>query len=227
MIIDLKKIKYYFLTTGKDHERKNHIAEIFKDYDITEVNPILDIPILQSGSIGMGRMIDLGLRNQDRTKVFQPFIIMEDDVSFYRDFPKTLEIPADSDLFYIGISKCGSFENKDKKIIIAEDVKDNSNIVKIYNMLSCHGIIICSALGATIYQRSMMEGFIKNTYWDLPLSHIHPYYNVYALKKPLLYQDHKYRGCEEPTNFELQTYVTPENKEFYKNDLLYGMCYIK
>ena len=155
MIINLKKIKYYFLTTGRDNERKNHIIDIFKEYDITEVNPMLDIPKLQSGSIGMGRMIDLGLRNQDRVKPFQPFIIMEDDVSFYKDFPETLEIPDDSDLFYIGISKCGSLDNKDKELIIAEDVKNNDNIVKIYNMLSCHCIMICSALGATFYQRCM------------------------------------------------------------------------
>ena len=225
MLIDLKKTKYYFLTTGKDDERKNHMVDIFKDYDITEVIPILDIPRLQSGSIGMGRMIDLGLRNQDRTKPFQPFVILEDDVSFYRDFPENLEIPDDSDIFYIGISKCGSFGNRDKKLIIADDV--NNDVVKLYNMLSAHGIIICSALGATVYQRCMMEGFIKNTYWDLPLSNIHPYYNVYALKQPLVYQDYKYRGCEEPTKFELQDYISSKNKEFYKNDLLYGMCYMK
>jgi len=181
MLVDLKKIKYYFLTTGKDEERKNHMLDIFKDYDITEVNPILNVGKNQSGSVGMGRMIELGLKNQDKSKVFQPFIIMEDDVSFYRDFPDTLEIPDDSDLFYVGISCGGSFGNVDKTLIIADDVNDNSNIVKIYNMLACHGIMICSPSGACFYQKAMMESYHTNIPWDLTLSHMHPFYNVYAL----------------------------------------------
>jgi hypothetical protein len=227
MLIDLKKIKYYFLTMGNNDERKNHIVDLFKDYDITEVNPILNVPKTQSGSVGMGRMIELGLRNQDRTKAFQPFIILEDDVSFYREFPETLEIPDDSDLFYIGISKRGYKENYDCSTLIADDIKDDNTIVRIYNMLSCHGIMVCSALGASFYQRTMLESYYKNVIWDVRLAHMHNLYNVYALKKPLVYQDAKYRGEEEATKFELERYVGSKNQEFYKSDVSYAMYYKK
>jgi hypothetical protein len=208
MIINLKKIKYYFLTTGKNDKRKKHILDTFRDYDITEVNPVLGISKFQSGSIGMSRMIDIGLRQ----KPFKPFVIIEDDVSFYRKIPETITIPEDADLLYIGISMCGGFNNTDQKKIFAEDVNDD--LVRIYNMLSCHGIIICSPSGAVAFQRCMVEAYFKNMYWDLPVSHIQPYYNVYALKKPLLYQDKEYNGCENVTKFEL--------KEYYKPNIIKG-----
>ena len=135
--------------------RKNHILDIFKEIDITEVNPLLGLTRCQSGSIGTGRMIDIGLRRQERNKPFQPFVVLEDDVSFYRDFPENFELPDDADLFYIGISKYGAFNYSDKLIIMAEDI--DKDTVRIYNMLSSHAIIICSPLGASIYQRSILS----------------------------------------------------------------------
>lgn len=41
MLIDLKKIKYYFLTNNNP-VRKQHILNEFKDYNIKEVNPTLN-----------------------------------------------------------------------------------------------------------------------------------------------------------------------------------------
>ena len=199
------------------------MLDIFKEYDITEVNPIMGISRYKSGSTGMGRMIDLGVKNQDRNKPFQPFIILEDDISFYRQIPETIEIPDDSDLFYIGISICGAINNTDKKLIIAEDVDKYDGIVKIYNMLSLHGIMICSASGALAFQRCMVEAYVKNIPWDIPVANIQPYYNTYALKKPFVYQDIKYNGRQSDTKFELKKYVSPKNQKFYKNDISYSM----
>ena len=197
------------------------MLDIFKEYDINEVNPIMGISRYKSGSTGMGRMIDLGVKNQDRNKPFQPFIILEDDVSFYRQIPETIEIPDDSDLFYIGISMCGVINNTDRKLLYAKDVNDE--IVKIYNMLSTHGIMICSASGALAFQRCMVEGYVRNMSWDIPVANIQPYYNVYALKKPLVYQDITYNGCQSLTKFELKNYVSPDKQKLYKSDISYSM----
>ena len=41
MIIDLKKIKYYYLTTRTNAKRVKHIEDILKKYDLTQVNPIM------------------------------------------------------------------------------------------------------------------------------------------------------------------------------------------
>ena len=81
--INLKDAKYYFLTTGTRQDRRDNMMNNFKNHDITEINPDMTVPKFQSGAIGFSRMIDLGLRNQDRTKPFQPFVIMEDDIDFF------------------------------------------------------------------------------------------------------------------------------------------------
>ena len=90
MKVNIKNIQYYFLTCDTNGNRKKHIMDIFKGYNITEVNPVLGIHRNQSGPTGYVRMIDLALRNQNRSLGFQPFILIEDDCSFYRELPETI-----------------------------------------------------------------------------------------------------------------------------------------
>lgn len=69
-------------------------------------------------------------------------------------------------------------------------------------MLSLHGIIICPARGLLAIQKCMLEGYFTDIIWDIFTAQIQPYYNVYALKKPLVYQDKTIGGQEEPTKIE-------------------------
>ena len=103
MRLELNNIKYYFLTC-KNPTRKNHILEEFKEYDLTAVEPVMGIHKLCSGATGHSRMFDLGVRNQDKTKPFQPFVILEDDAKMCRKIPDLIDIPDNCDLFYLGIS---------------------------------------------------------------------------------------------------------------------------
>ena len=223
--IYLKNTKFYFLTVDTNSLRKKHMIDIFKDYDITEINPVVGIGKCKSGSIGMGRMIDAGLRNQDRKLPFQPFIILEDDVSFYRTFPEYLEIPDDADILYIGISMCGAGKEISHNLFTS-DV--SPCIVRIYNMLSCHGIMICSASGASAFQRCMMEAHLTNGArdWDIYVANLQPHYNVYALKVPLVYQDSTYGGQEEETKFELN-HTNCLLKSYNTDIASYKMCHIR
>ena len=215
MKINLSTTKYYFLTCDTNGTRKQHVADIFKNYYITEVNPILGIDRFKSGASGFLNMIDLALRNQDRTLPFQPFIMFEDDVSKYREFPDNIDIPNDADICYVGLSKCGT--HKDTEFCNKLYMKEiNNDIVRVYNMLSLHGIMICSVLGATAIQKAMMEAYIKNIAWDLPIAYIQPYYNVYALKVPLVYQDARFGGCENETKFELSTIIDEDLPEYHR-----------
>jgi len=208
MKVQLKSINYYFLTCDTNGKRKNHMMNTFKDYSITEVNPILGIHKNQSGPTGFSRMIDIGLRNQDRSLAFQPFVIMEDDCSKFREFPEYIEIPDNTDILYIGLSKSGTYKygsnTKDIHKVYMEEV--NSDIVRIYNMLSLHGIIICSASGALAIQKAMMEGYFSDKIWDLYTTYIQPYYNVYALKIPLVYQDKNLGGAEAETKITIEEF---------------------
>ena len=207
MKIFLKNIKHYFLTVDTNSVRKKHMMEQFKDYDITEINPILGIGKQKSGATGFSKMIDLGLRNQDRKKPFQPFITYEDDCSKYREYPEYIEVPDDADICYIGLSRCSMNETSWHNQLYYKNI--NNDIVRIYNMLSLHGIIICSASGALAIQKCMLEGYYKNIIWDIYTAQIQYYYNVYALKQPLVFQDRAYGGAEDETKISIESADSP------------------
>ncbi len=203
MIINLKQLKFYYLTIPQNKARIENIKNQFSEFNITQVIPVMhNVSKFQSGASGFSRMIDLGLRKQKRNKPFQPFVLLEDDASKYRDFPDQIEIPDKADILYIGVSEAG-MNNKTNKntnpMVYTETVDGFPNIMKVYNMLTTHGLIICSALGATICQKAMSDAFYKNCHYDQPLALLHPYYNIYALKEPLVYQDGRLDGDEAPT----------------------------
>jgi hypothetical protein len=200
MLVDLDKIKYYFLTCNNEIRQK-HMIEEFKEYDLTEVNPVIDCKN-KSGAVGFSRILDLACLNQERDKPFQPFVILEDDVKKYREFPKTIEIPNDTDILYIGISLFGMNDKTYCETVCCKNI--NEYIIQVYNMLAFHGTIICSARGALAIQKCMLEGYFKNIIWDIFTAQIQPFYNVYALKTPLVYQYAEIGGIEWPTKIEFK-----------------------
>tara|TARA_R110000868_G_scaffold131790_11_gene342072 strand:- start:446 stop:1129 length:684 start_codon:yes stop_codon:yes gene_type:complete len=215
MKIILKNINHYFLTTGKNDKRKNHILDEFKEYNLIEVNPVLDIGKNKSGSTGFSRIIDIALRKQDRTKPFTPFIIYEDDCSKYRDFPADIDIPDDTDFIYLGLSKCSMNAYTNHQRLYYQHY--NADIVRVFNMLSTHGMLICSALGAVAIQKAITESYHKNLCWDIPISQLQWHYNVYAFKQPLVYQDSLYGGCESETRFAIEKNTDSPIPESYIN----------
>lgn len=199
MKINLDNIYYYFLTCN-NKIRRDHITNEFKNYKLVEVNPIMDIGRNKSGASGFSKILDLACINQDNNKPFQPFAILEDDVKKNCDFPSDIEIPDDTDILYIGLSRCGATIPKHFDTVCFKNINDN--IIKIYNMLSTHGMMICSIRGLLTLQKCMLESYFLNKPWDIHITQSQPYLNVYALKKPLVYQYGKIGGHEEPTRID-------------------------
>jgi len=199
--------------------------EEFKEYNPIEVNPIIGISKFKSGASGFSRMIDLGLRNQDRGLPFQPFVMYEDDSSKFREFPEYLDLPDDADMCYIGLSSASMDDHTCHSMSYYKNI--NTDIIRIYNMLATHGIIVCSAAGAVAIQKAMLEAYNKDIVWDVFLSYIQPYYNVYALKIPLVFQDSKYGGDEQVTRITKVTdsdSIIPSNYINTTNDSII-LCY--
>jgi hypothetical protein len=145
-------------------------------------------------------MLELGKDLQDESKNFEPFIILEDDVKKYREFPEYIEIPDDTDIFYIGLSKCGIFNEGVYNEIQCSNI--NIDIIRIYNMLSSHGIIICSYYGLSIMQKCMLHATTYELPWDIDIALFQQKYNVYAFRIPLVYQYEKLGGNESATKIE-------------------------
>lgn len=201
--------KFYFLTVNNER-RKHHIKIEFKEFSPIEINPVTGIPKDQSGATGFNRIIDKALRDQDITKPFQPFIILEDDASKYRSFPDYLDIPFNADLVYLGLTVYGWGHkiNRAMRLVYSEDY--NADYIKVNNMLATHAIMVCSPAGAAMITKCMMDSYYKNEPWDISLASSQPFYNIYALKIPLVYQDEKYGGREKSTK------ITVANNWFKK-----------
>ena len=203
MIINSSDLKIYYLTTGEDPEKIAHLSSILSPYDFYEVRPFeLGVDRRLSGSVGHARLIEMGLRHQRRNMPFQPFLILEDDVSFYRDMPEYFDIPNDSDLFYLGVSRLGMANGHHSQEIIATEIDED--ILRVFNMLSGHAIMICSPLGASSYQKCMIDGYHQKRMWDAYAAEIQPWINAYSLKIPVFYQDELYGGREHITKFEIE-----------------------
>ena len=175
------------------------------------VNPIITqngekVPKNKSGASGFIRMIERGLMKQIPGTPFIPFTILEDDVSLNDEscIDNIIYVPDNTDILYIGIS--GFSIHVDTCVFISyyKSVDSYPNIIRIKNMLSSHGIMICSALGAAALQRTMMEVWFLDKDWDIPMAYIQPYYNVYAMRKPLVYQKYEKGGEQSSTEIILR-----------------------
>ena len=203
MIINYEKMKYYFLTY-KNETRKQHMLEEFKQYDITAVDSFSDTSKHKSGAIGFSKLLDLACLRQEKDKPFQPFCMMEDDVKKYREFPNTLEIPNDADILYIGLSVCGMRPGTYCYDACYTNV--NEEIIKLQNMLALHGLIICSQTGLNAFKASLIKDFESDQPWDISIAKAQPYYNIFALRKPLVFQKAELGGQEELTKIEYEDY---------------------
>ena len=207
MKINLKKLKYYFLTCNNP-VRLEHMNNEFSDYNITEVNPVpmnTGISKEQSGASGFCKMLDLAIKNQDKSIPFQPFALFEDDIKKYRHFPEKLNIPNNCDILYIGLSSWGMTNEPlgYNDTTCFSNVVGYPKIIKVYNMLSTHGFIICSMQGLLTLQKCLFEDFYRNRGYDMALAHVQPHINAYALRKPLVYQYEPIGGQEVATKFEI------------------------
>ena len=213
MIIELKNLDYYYLTIPENIKRIEHIKSEFKHSNLIQINPVPyrnirgnysdKIKKLKSGITGFLRIIDIVSQTCDNGN-FKPFVILEDDVKKYRDFPDKIELPDNSDMCYIGLSRWGMANIKSngvKNSVCYTDV--DNNIMRIYNMLSTHGFIVTSIRGLTSLQKCLMEDYYLNRGWDMCLSQIQPYINAYALKEPLVYQFRELGGQEDSSGEDL------------------------
>lgn len=177
----------YFFLTCNDSQRKNHMYKEFDGFDITHINcPEGDYSREQSAPLGFSRILDAGAQIQNSDQQFKPFVLMEDDIKINREIPDMMGLPDNTDLLYIGRSVCGMHKTQWSWDTFYRPF--NEQIDRVYNMLSLHGVVICSVRGMLTLQKCMMEGLFKQDTWDIYTAQIQPYLHVYVLKDPLVYQ---------------------------------------
>ena len=212
MRISLAELPIYCLTCEDENFRgpiskKNHVESEWTRVGVSGdfVYPIYGgIPKNKSGASGFFRMIERGLRAQTPGTPFTPFLMLEDDISFAEGSLMVADIPDDADILYVGLSNCSMNDHQFHYDNYYTSMNGFPEVVRIKHMLATHGIMVCSALGAAAIQRSMIEIFLCDKPWDIPLAFLQPYYRVYALRRPWVYQDSGYGGDEACTRITLE-----------------------
>ena len=217
MRIILSDIPKYCLTCeGEGGSKRKHMEDIIQP---EFVMPIIGIQKNKSGATGFFRMVERGLKAQHRGEPFRPFLMLEDDISFSTDSSNLqIDVPDDADLLYVGLSNCSMNDYMFHYANYYQGVEAFPDVVRIKHMLATHGIMVCSALGASVLQRTMLEVYISDKAWDIPLAYIQPFYNVYALRKPWVYQDSNYGGDEACTRITLEGEDRELPKEWLSRD---------
>ena len=222
MRISLAETPIYCLTCEDDNyqasneiSKKNHVQTEWDRVGVAGdfVYPIYGgIPKNKSGASGFFRMIERGLRAQIPGAPFRPFLMLEDDISF-TDSQLKVDVPDNADILYVGLSKCSMNDHQFHYENYYTSVEGFPHLVRIKHMLASHGILVCSALGAAAIQRTMVEIFLSDQPWDIPLAFIQPFYSVYALRRPWVYQDSADGGDEACTRitFDGPDKELPEN----------------
>lgn len=221
MRISLAELPIYCLTCEEENRppneisKRNHVESEWNRRGISGefVRPIYGgIPKNKSGASGFFRMIERGLRAQIPSAAFRPFLMLEDDITFTEE-RLMVDIPDDADILYVGLSNCSMNAYQFHYANYYTSMEGFPAVVRIKHMLASHGILVCSALGASAIQRTMLETYLSDKPWDIPLAFIQPYYRVYALRRPWVYQDSAYGGDEACTRitFEGEDKDLPEN----------------
>ncbi len=209
MTVNLKDLNWYFLNTDIRTDRRQHMEEILSRYNLKfqRVESPKYGNRYTSGALGMAFMIKLGLSQ----KPFKPFIIMEDDCSWLlddsdpnRDPKLEVEVPKDADVLHLGISNafslghlrsCGALPLKKRH-------PEFKHLFRVYNMFSLHAVLVLTQRYCNAFFEKMVQAARAGFCWDTYSVVLQCQFNIYALERPLLYQDAKYGGQEKDTKVD-------------------------
>ena len=195
-MVDLRTIDIVFLHGPHRPERREHMDALIKNNNL-QGGAFIGVSNegARSAAAGLVKLMKSRLEGE-----FRPFIFMEDDCSKTPWFRHEVPVPVDADAVYLGISVWGMHGDRAHPFVKKEEVSDD--IVRVFNMLSTHAVLILSkrwvenVLKCYEYAYDSME---KPQEFDVPVAHSMAWFNIYALKRPLFYQDAKMGGQEEPT----------------------------
>lgn len=212
MNIDLKSTKIYLISPGVNKYRERALIVLGRliDEGYKNITFFKSLPGPNNTASLTNTVLEIFKTEMSNT---EPFIILEDDCTFFHKYD-SVQVPEDFDSLYLGLSlwaypfSIHTLYKKPRPNIVAHSIISllpfNNNLVRILSMTGGHAILFRS--------RKFMKQFIDNMAeisqviddlpHDLLYAVISRNYKIYALRKPLFYQDGTLGGLEEATKIE-------------------------
>jgi hypothetical protein len=198
---DLRYIHTYIVAPDSNDEKTLHrnriVARDLADYCWQHFEIVKGAHLPRDPGIGCS--LSHAIAVQQALKRDGPFLLLENDaVAKSLDF--SVEMPHDADAVFVGISACGTAINASKPIhhTYGNYYSQCSvpNLVRIYNMLSTHAVLINSERFARNWLLCCMEAAVRNVPIDTVVARTQRHFNVYAQMDPIFYQA-EYLGGQE------------------------------
>ena len=190
MIIDLKKINSLWIG-GINKNRELKIKSLL---DRLEYNHKQIPAVISNGFNGNTQSTKNAI--EESIKYNEPVIIFEDDANITEHYNNEIDVPEDADAVWLGTSIYGLVNNWESMslrdgIYLTQPKKtgEYNNFYKVENMLSLHAVVFIT----NKYKQSMLNYLQylinKQTAPDIITAETMKYFNIYACKKPMFFQD--------------------------------------
>tara|TARA_Y100000004_G_scaffold122794_1_gene138062 strand:+ start:1064 stop:1735 length:672 start_codon:yes stop_codon:yes gene_type:complete len=215
MKLDLRDIPFYYINLDDAVERKEKTESQLKELGIKHVTRV---PAIRHtyGAAGTPRSMLAALKLARSIPYGKPFVLLEDDVSVKRWDP-IIDIPEDTDAFYLGISGWGRMNSHSGPFVQWERVPGSDTTLRVYNMLSGHAIMYWSDRYIDLAMRICYHaGYNIEDHVDIGFAEVQRWHNVYAFDDPYFYQTSSggnqtvtYSPLSEQQSVECITYMKP------------------
>ena len=206
MRINIKEVKIYLISpcTGKYRDRVRTVVDRLMDQGFKRIEIVRSV----EDSVGINSLNRTDIMIMDWEKGgSEPFIILEDDCGFYnlRDGYEWIDVPDDADAVYLGVANwiypygVDSLYGRRGHIIEntpAYLVDNGGDTVQIKGMTSTHAVMYFNRAYTNKFAEVMGTLLSYQTSLDLVFAALQPAHKVYALKKPVFYQDNALGGQE-------------------------------
>lgn len=198
MIIKLKEITVIYICPDyneKYHNRKVHMDQLLNNLKFKNVIHYKSSNEKYPNCLN-NATIDIF------SKYYPPFLLLEDDIKDTQNIPDILEIPDNTDAFYLGLSSGGGHisDNYDDEDSQFEHINDN--LYKVKNMLCTHAILYITPNYLLNVRNQLITK--PDYYNDVVISQIQNKFNIYCHDKSYFYQDKELEGHEKATSIILK-----------------------
>lgn len=183
MIIDLKNVPIYWNTIEKNKDRHTKINSMFEKIGFKNTTQL-------NGEITKPYTIGIAKSHIKSLSFELPVLVLEDDCQLTENYKQVIEVPDDADAIYLGTSLYGMIRgNTVFNGTICSDF--NEDYVRVYNMLGIHAVLYLTESYRHHVRDNCLHEFIKNPKGgsDDPIAMTMKNYKVYAVKKPMFYQN--------------------------------------
>ena len=137
------------------------------------------------------------------SKYKPPFLVLEDDIKETQNIPDILEIPDNTDAFYLGLSSGGGHKYNNYDDGDSQFQHINDKLFKVHNMLATHAILYITSNYILNVRNALITK--PDYYNDVIISQIQNKFNIYCHNESYFYQAKELEGHEDATKIKLNS----------------------